>query len=122
MMIFASVYSIVVGVAMIAQWTSDIVRRRVPSPEDDPVSGRGFFDMLFHWIAEFITAFILIVAVIGLILGSTWGLTAYLVAMGMLIYTAINSSGFFAQQHKWSMVGVFAVILILAVISLILVL
>ena len=107
---------------MIAQWTSDIVRRRIPSQEDEPVSGRGFFDMIFHWTAEFTTAFILIVAGIGLILGSTWGLTVYLVAMGMLIYTAINSTGFFAQQRKWSMVGVFAVILILAVIGLILVL
>ena len=111
MMIFASVYAIVVGVAMIAQWTLDIIRHRFLSPKDDPVSGRGLFDMLFHWTAG-----------IGLVLESTWGLTVYLIAMGMLIYTAINSPGFFAQQRKWSMVGMFAVILILTLTSLILVL
>ena len=120
-MLFASVYGIIVGIAMIAQWTSAIVRDRIPRPGDDPVSGRGIFDMIFHWTAEFITAFILIAGGIGLLLERSWGMTVYLIAMGMLIYTVLNSPGFFAQQRKWPMVGIFAVILILAIVSLILV-
>ena len=121
-MLFASIFAIVIGVAMIIQWLINIIGNRIPRLEDDPVSGRGLYDMIFHWTAEFITAFALIAAGIGLILESTWGVTVYLIAMGMLMYTAINSPGFFAQQRKWPMVFMFGVILIMAVISLIIIL
>ena len=121
-MLFASIFTIIVGVAMIAQWSINIIGNRIPRLEDDPVSGRGLFDMIFHWAAEFITAFVLIAAGIGLIIESSWGNSAFLIGIGMLIYTAINSPGFFAQQRKWPTVGMFAVILILAFVSLILVL
>ena len=107
---------------MIAQWSFNIIRNRVPTPEQDAVSGRGFFDMIFHWAAEFITAGVLITAGIGLLAESQWAFPTYLIAIGMLIYTAINSPGFFPQQRKWSMVGMFVVILVLALLSLILVL
>lgn len=106
---------------MIGQWAITITGRGVPKPEDDPVSGRGFFDMLFHWAAEFITAVMLIASGIGLILETGWGATLYLVATGMLIYTVINSPGFFAQQRKWPLVTLFMVLLIFSVISLIIV-
>ena len=77
--------------------------------------------MLFHWLAEYSTAILLIVAGIGVLLETGWGLSVYLIAIGMLIYSLINSPGFFAQQHKWSMVGMFFVLLILALASLILI-
>ncbi|MDD4876364.1 MAG: hypothetical protein PHQ86_04440 [Dehalococcoidales bacterium] len=121
-MIFAAIYAIVIGIAMITQWTITIIRHEIPKPKDDPVSGRGSFDMAFHWTAEFLTALILIVAGISLISETTWSSKIYLVGTGMLIYTVINSPGFFAQQRKWSMVAMFAVIIILTIISLILVL
>jgi len=38
--------------------------------------------------------------------------------MGMLLYAVINSSGYFAEKRKWPMVGMFAVLLILALVSL----
>jgi len=120
-MLFASIFAIIVGAGMVAQWAINIVGNRIPRLEDDPVSGRGLFDMIFHWVAEFLTAFVLIAAGVGLILESAWGVSVFLVGIGMLIYTAINSPGFFAQQRKWSMVGMFIVILILAVLSIFLV-
>ncbi|MBN1369759.1 MAG: hypothetical protein JW954_05940 [Dehalococcoidaceae bacterium] len=117
-MLFVSIFVITVGVLMIGQWAITIISRGVPKPEEDPVSGRGFFDMLFHWSAEFITAIMLIASGAGLLLETSWGNTVYLIATGMLIYTVINSPGFFAQQRKWPVVGMFIVILMLAVISL----
>jgi hypothetical protein len=38
---------------------------------------------------------------------------------GMLLYTIIVSSGYFVQKRVWPIVGMFAVLLILTVISLI---
>jgi len=55
---------------------------------------------------------------VGLLLNCTWAVRAYLISLGMLLYTVINSSGYFAQKREWPRVGVFAVILILGVISL----
>lgn len=118
-MTFVSVFAVAVGVLMIVQWAITIISRGVPKPADDPVSGRGFFDMLFHWAAEFITAMMLIVSGTGLMLETDWSATLYFVATGMLIYTVINSPGFFAQQRKWPEVAMFMVLLLLAVISLI---
>ena len=43
----------------------------------------------------------------------------YLVAVGMLLYTVVNSPGYFAQRREWPMVGMFGVIFILALVSLI---
>jgi hypothetical protein len=121
-MIFAAVYAIVIGVAMIGQWTVTIVRGQVPTPEQDPVAGRGFWDMMFHWAAEFLTALALVVGGLALLMHWGWALPLYLVATGMLLYSLINSPGYFAQQRQWPMVAFFGVMLVLAVVSLLLVL
>jgi hypothetical protein len=121
-MTFAAVYAIVIGVAMIGQWTVTIVRGQVPTPEEDPVAGRGLWDMLFHWAAEFLTAIGLLIGGLALLMNWSWALPLYLVATGMLLYSLINSPGYFAQLRQWPMVAVFGVMFVLALASLILVL
>jgi hypothetical protein len=121
-MTFAAVYAMVIGVAMIAQWTLTILKGQVPTPQEDPVAGRGFWDMMFHWAAEFLTAIGLVVGGLALLMGWSWALPLYLVAMGMLLYSLINSPGYFAQLRQWPMVALFGVMLVLALVSLILIL
>jgi hypothetical protein len=121
-MTFAAVYAMIIGVAMIAQWTLTIVRGQVPTPQEDPVAGRGFWDMIFHWAAEFLTAIVLVVSGLALLMSWSWALPLYLVAMGMLLYSLINSPGYFAQLRQWPMVAFFGVMLILALVSLTLIL
>jgi hypothetical protein len=41
-----------------------------------------------------------------------------MLALGMLSYTLIQSPGYFAQQQVWALVGMFAVLLALALIGL----
>jgi Sec-independent protein secretion pathway component TatC len=48
-----------------------------------------------------------------------WATALYPVALGMLLYTIIVSSGYFAQKRVWPIVGMFAVLLILSAISLV---
>ena len=117
-MTFASVFAIAVGILMIGQWILSIAKRQIPGPEAGPTIGRGRVEMFFHWVVEFSTAIALLVGGFGLLLDCTWGLKVYLVSMGMLLYAVVNSSGYFAEKRQWLMVGMFAVILILALVSL----
>lgn len=121
-MLFASIFAIVIGVMMIAQWTITIAKKRVPSLEDDATAGRGLIEMRFHWAAEFLTVALLLAGGIGLLSDSTWATNIYLLSIGMLIYTVINSPGYFAQQRKWPMVGMFATTFALAIVSIVLLL
>lgn len=117
-MIFAALYAIIVSIAMIGQWALTLIKNQVPGPEAGPIVGRGPVEMLFHKIAELVTAIGLLAGGVGLLLDCTWAGRAYLISMGMLLYTVINSSGYFAQKREGPMVGVFAVILIFGLISL----
>jgi len=119
--IFAAIFTLVVGVLMILQWTVTIIRKQVAAPGEG-IGGRGKTEMVYHWVAEFATSVLLIIAAVGLFIRSAWGLSVFLIADGLLIYTVINSPGYFAQQRQWAMVAVFGFILILASVSLVLVL
>jgi hypothetical protein len=109
---FAAIYAMVVGCMMIGQWSLSLVKGQVPELKTEPVR------ILFHIVAEFVTASALIAGGVGLLIGSTWGRALYLLAMGMLLYTLVVSPGYYAQKRVWPFVGMFAVVLIVALISL----
>ncbi|MBN1640270.1 MAG: hypothetical protein JXA09_03465 [Anaerolineae bacterium] len=111
-MTFAAIYAIVVGVGMIGQWSASLYSRRVPELVTEP------FRIGFHLAAEGLTAIALIAGGWAALAGAPWARQAYLVAMGMLLYTSVVSPGYFAQCREWPMVGMFAAILLLALISI----
>ena len=113
-MIFASIFALIVGIGMIGQWTFFLLNHQVPELKTEPVR------IGFHLAAEFLTAMALIAAGTSLLAGAPWGRSLYLIAVGMLFYTSIVSPGYFAQKREWPLVAMFAVILVLALISLIL--
>jgi hypothetical protein len=115
-MIFAAVFALVVGAGMIGQWLFSLATGQVPELKTEPLRIR------FHLAAEFATAIALLVAGIALLTGQPWARWFYLLAIGMLLYTAIVSPGHFAQKGQWAFVGMFAAILLLALVSLVLVL
>ena len=119
-MTYAAFYAIAIGAIMLGQWALTILKGQVAGPEAG-ISGRGKTEMAFHWVAESATAILLILAGAGLLAGAGWGLTLFLVAAGMLVYTLINSPGFFAQKGKWWMVAFFGVLLVAAAFALLLV-
>lgn len=114
-MIFASVFALIVGLAMIGQWSMLFASRQVPELQDEPIR------LGFHLAGEFLTAFSLIGAAGALLAGLAWSLPLYLVAIGMLLYTTIVSPGYFAQQGNWKWLTIFAAIIAGAVVSLVLV-
>ena len=109
---FAALFALLIGVGMLVQWTASYVRDQIPELETEPVR------IGFHIAAELITALCLITAGIGLLLNTSWAVTLYLVAIGMLFYTSIVSPGYFAQRGQWGWLGLFALIIILGMASI----
>ena len=94
-MVLAALFGILVGLAMIGQWTYLYLSENIPELKDEPIRIR------FNMAAEIITALCLIISGIGLLAGLGWSKSLYLISMGMLFYTAIVSPGYFAQQGDW---------------------
>lgn len=115
-MTFPAVFAIIVGLGMIGQWTASFIGQQIPELKTEPVRIR------FHLAAEMITALCLIVAGIGLFIKLAWSIPLYLIASGMLFYTAIVSPGYFAQQGKWGWLLMFGIILVLGIAGIFVVL
>jgi hypothetical protein len=112
-MILPAVFAIIVGLGMIGQWTALFISGQIPELETEP------YRISFHLAGEGLTAVLLILSGLGLFLSWPWAQPLYLVAGGMLLYTAIVSPGYFVQQGQPSWLGIFLAIVILAVYSLI---
>jgi len=110
---FSAVFAILVGLGMIGQWGVSFFSHQIPELETEPVR------IGFHLAAEMATAIGLIVAGVGLWLVSSWAETVYLIASGMLFYTAIVSPGYFAQKGRWGWLGMFMLVLGLGIIGVI---
>jgi hypothetical protein len=104
---FSAWYSILVGVLMAGQWAFFLAAGAVPELQTEPIA------LVFHLAAELATAACLLVAGIALLRGANWGRNLALFAAGMLGYTTMVSPGYFAQLGQWSMVGMFAALLVL---------
>ena len=113
---FAALYAMLVGLSLLWYWGFVAIRREIPELDTEP------FRILFHIIAELMTAVALLAGAVGLLTNSSWGLKVHLLAMGMLLYTLVASPGYFVQRREWPMVGVFAVVFLLTLGSLVLVL
>lgn len=109
----AAAYSIVVGIAMIGTWILLYVSNQIPELQTEPIR------IIMHLAAEYTTAILLIVAGYGLLRNIRWGFYMYLFSTGMLIYTLIMSPGYYAQQEEFGFVGMFAALMILAIVLLI---
>jgi len=85
-------YFIWVGFLMIGQWGFFLVTGAVPELRTEPIR------ITFHLAAEFVTVICLIVGGIALLRREPWSKGFSLFPAGLLAYTAIVSSGYFAQQ------------------------
>ncbi|MGD2207104.1 MAG: hypothetical protein PVH17_10020 [Anaerolineae bacterium] len=114
-MIFAAVFAVIIGASIIGQWAVFLATGQVPELQIEP------YRIRFHLAAEFATALALLVSGVALLTDQAWGQWLYLLAAGMLLYTVIVSPGYFAQKGQWAFVGVFAVVLLLALVSIVLI-
>ena len=90
--IFYAGFAVLVGLSMIAIWIMLLITNQVSELVTSPLT------ITFHLIAEFVTGISLIVGGIALYGKHVLGVKIYLVSLGMLLYTVINSSGYYAQR------------------------
>ncbi len=109
---FAGIFALAVGILMFGQWAVALATGGVPELQTAPMA------IGFHLAAEVLTALALILSGLALLKKRTWGRTLFLVAGGMLLYSVINSPGYFAQRGQWIAVGMFAVLSFLIVFLL----
>lgn len=110
---FAAIFSLIVGGGMVIQWALSYFTGQIPELATEPIR------IWFHIAAEMATAGMLIAGGIGLLASLHWANTVYLLATGMLFYTAIVSPGYFAQKGQRGWVLLFVAVILLAVVGLV---
>jgi len=103
-------FCILIALSMIGLWGMLLVTGNVPELETEP------FAIAFHFVAEFVTALALLVSGYGFFKNKKWSSVFFLLSIGALLYTAINSAGYYVQLGSFEMVLMFAVIFITAII------
>lgn len=106
----ASIYSIIIGIAMFCMWLFFIATNQVPEIKSAPIQ------FTYHLTAEFLTAILLLIGGYGLLTKRVWGFHLYLISLGMLLYTVIASAGYYADLGDMIMVGMFSVFQLLTLI------
>ena len=103
-------YAIVVGAVMVVWWVLEI-RGGALHRGDRTTSEIGL-----HLAAELLTAAILVVGGVVLLTADATGLVS--VGLGMLLYTVIQSPGYFAARREYPPVVMFGVLAVLTIAAL----
>lgn len=109
---FSAWYGISVGSLIILQWIFFLASGSVPELESAP------WEIGHHIAAELLLASALLAGGMAALRQANWGRTILLVALGMAVYSEINSPGYFAQREQWALVGMFAALLVAALWSI----
>ena len=110
---FPSIYAIFVGLLILMMWSFFLISGMVPELETNPA------EIILHLVAEFSTAFLLIISGISVIKKSRFSKWLYPFSMGMLIYTLIVSPGYYIQSGEYFFVAIFAILIILSIMSMV---
>ena len=112
--IISGIYAIVVGLGIIGLWIMLLMTKQVPELETEPVA------IKFHITAEITMGILSLLSGIFLLMGVSWAPYFFILAMGLVIYAVINSSGYYGQIKQWSFVIMFGIILIASIILVLL--
>ncbi len=104
----ASIFSLFCGIAMLVVWGILLAKGQLVDLRSRPYQD-GFL-----LVAEFLTAFSLILGGLGLLMAKKWGLSADLAALGMLLYCTVYSTGVFRQAGNAPAAIFFIIVAILA--------
>ena len=101
-------FVLVMGLGIAGLWGVLLAAGQVPEVAE------GRVDIWFHIGAELLTAGLLVAAGVALLRRHTRARVLAAVALGALIYTAINSPGYYAQSGDAAVVAMFAGVLLAA--------
>ena len=98
----SAIFALVVGAGMLGIWILQVMTGQAREAQTTPV------ELALAIAADWSTAIVLLVTGAGLLKSKQWAYKTYLFALGMLAYSVIISSGYFAQQGNFAFVGMFA--------------
>lgn len=101
----AGSFAMGVGASMIGMWTMLYFNGDIVELAAKPV------EIGFHLAAEGSTALLLVLGGFGLIRGKIWGRRLFLFSEGMLVYTLIQSPGYYLAKGEGTFVVMFLVLL-----------
>ena len=112
-------FQLIVATAMLSLWAVLLITGQVPEVE------QGRTDIWFHLGAEVVTASLLMIAGIALLRSTSPSgptarsrlLSAF--ALGALLYTAINSAGYYAELGEWPAVAMFGLLTIATIVGIV---
>lgn len=104
-------YGIGVGVLMLAWWSLDVRRGALRRPD------RTTAEIALHLVAELLTAATLIAGGLLVLVDVTAALA--MVGLGMLLYTVVQSPGYFLARREREPVWMFLVLQILTVTAIV---
>ncbi len=105
------IFAIIIGTGIILLWGFLLAAGGVPEIRTAPVS------ITFHLIAELLMGTASLTSGILILQGIPAGTYTYLITSGMIIYSVINSSGYYGDTGEWVMVAMFMVILISTLVT-----
>ena len=108
-----ALFCILVGISMVALWTMLLVTNQVAELIPTP------FTTITHISAETLTGICLIISGIGLFRGSTWANRFFLFASGLLVYAAVQATGYYIDHPGPIFVILFVLLVIIAAVFVI---
>jgi len=103
-------YAVVVGLLMTGWWAIDLRAGALDRPD------RTRAELGLHLVAEFLTAAALLVGGVLVLVRATTGVV--LVALGMLLYTVIQSPGYFLARREREPAVMFAVLVVTTLVAI----
>ena len=106
-------YAIVMGVLILGQWAYFLVTGTIPEFQSAPR------EIIFHLAAELAACLGLIISGIACPRNQAWGNTGLMVAIGMTAYSIINSFSYYSPQTHWSLISIFAALLMMTIVVIV---
>ena len=113
--IIDGIFTISAGTITALLWIIVIVKRIDHKFVENPT------ERLFHIIAEFLMSIVAIIAGIALLLELTWAIPMFYLAMGLIIYAAVNAVGIYKEKNNLLalvLIGTAVITLALTIISI----
>lgn len=102
---------LLIGVGIIGLWIMLLVTNQIPEIET------ALAEIIMHIIIEVSMGILCIITAVAMIKKYKYSDTLSLLSNGMLIYSVVNSSGYYIQSGNYIMVVMFGVILVFALYS-----
>ncbi len=107
--LISGIYAIILGIGILGLWAMLLLTKQIPELETEPVA------IGFHITAETIMGVISLLSGIFLLINLTWAIYPFIVAMGLVIYSVINSAGYYGQKKEWGFVIMFGTLLMFSI-------